>query len=375
MPLKRYSLPILSVLAATALTFAVRPFMGGRDPLFFFSIAVIVSASSGGLTGGLLATALSVVIGFLFLRSTLTVLVLSEPALAVFALFGAVATLIIEKLHRVNQALALAKNEAEAANRKLSERTQALLQANEELQRFAYSLAHDLNTPLRSIAALTDLLVQRNMDRIDESSKECASLIVSTVGRMQRLIKGLLDYATAVEKSGERTEVDTNVLLARALDDLQSVIRLRQAQITADHLPRVVAVESHLIQVFSNLIGNGIKYCPIARTPVIHVSVEDRGEEWEFCVRDNGIGLDMKYANDIFAMFKRLHGGEYDGTGIGLALCKVVVQRHGGRIWVESEIGKGSRFFFTLPKAPGTPPAIAKPTAGEITRLRPDAAD
>lgn len=340
---------------ATGLTFAIQSLFHARAPLIFYSIAVILSASTGGMISGLLATGLSVVLTYFLFRDNTLAILLSQSSPALFAVFGIAATLIIEKLHDINAALSRAKAELEATNQKLSERTEALFQANEELQRFAYSLAHDLNTPLRSISALTDLLVQRNKDRIDDSSKECASLIVSTVLRMQRLIKGLLDYATAVEKPDERTIVDCNSVVERAIADMDSVIKLREAQITVEPLPQVRAVESHLIQVFSNLINNGIKYCPMTRIPVIYICAVEEQNEWKFCVKDNGIGLDMKYASDIFGMFKRLHGGEYEGTGIGLALCKVVVQRHSGRIWVESETGKGSSFYFTLPKEAGTP--------------------
>jgi light-regulated signal transduction histidine kinase (bacteriophytochrome) len=196
------------------------------------------------------------------------------------------------------------------------------------------------------------LLVQRNAEKLDDSSKECAGMIVNRVQRMQSMIKGLLDYAAAVEKPEERAVVDCNELVTRALQDLDSSVKDCGAQITVDSLPSVPATESHLVQVFSNLIGNGIKYRPSIRIPQIHISAIEKESEWVFCVTDNGIGLDMKYAKDIFGMFKRLHNeDEYEGSGIGLALSKIVIERHGGRIWVESELGKGSRFLFTLPKA------------------------
>src|SRR5262249_47020764 len=160
---------------------------------------------------------------------------------------------------------------------------------------------------------------QRNMAKLDESSKECAGMIVSKAQRLQALIKGLLEYAAA-EEHLESTMTDCNGAVERALEDLDSLIEANNAQVTADLLPVVDVSESQLIQVLSNLIGNGIKYRVPTRTPKIHISAKGQGDAWMFCVSDNGMGLDMKHAEDIFAMFKRLHGSaEYEGSGIGLA--------------------------------------------------------
>jgi light-regulated signal transduction histidine kinase (bacteriophytochrome) len=323
--------------------------------LFFFTVAVILSAAYGSIGPGLLATALSIGILLSLFPHEIFVLALARSSLTLslmlFAVIGVAVSIVTGTLHKTNATLVRAKHQLEIANEKLSERTEVLSQANEQLRHFAYALAHDLNTPLRGISALTDLLVQRNAEKLDENSKECAGLIVDKVQRMQSMIKGLLDYAAAVEKPDGRAPTDCNAVVKRAIQDLDSVIETSGAQVTFDPLPAVRATESHLVQVFSNLISNAIKYRPSARKPQIRISAREDGANWCFCVSDNGIGLDMKYADEIFGMFKRLHGsGEYEGSGIGLSLCKMVIQRHGGRIWVESELGKGSNFFFTLPK-------------------------
>jgi light-regulated signal transduction histidine kinase (bacteriophytochrome) len=168
---------------------------------------------------------------------------------------------------------------------------------------------------------------------------------------MQSMIRGLLDYAAAVDNPDERVVTDVNRIVARAVQDLDSAIEATNTRVTWAALPAIYATEALLVRVFANLIGNAIKCRLKGGNPEVHISAAEQKGEWVFCVRDSGIGLDMKYAEDIFGMFKRLHpAGEFEGSGIGLALCKMVIQRHGGRIWVESEVGKGCRFLFTLPK-------------------------
>ncbi len=342
--LKSYSCSVLSVVVAAGLTLAIEPLFHGKAPLFFFTVAAVISAAYGGTGPGLLATGLSVATVLSFFNPDVLVLAVAHSSLILFAALGAGISLILGHLRKTNAALAHAKERLHVANKELSERSEALTQANQELQRFAYALAHDLNAPLRRISALTDLLVERNAEKLDTSSKECAGLIVNTVKRMQSLIKGLLDYAAAAERSEdtleERSLVDCNAVSELAKQDLDSAIRLCDARITITPLPTVPAVENQLVQVFSNLIGNAIKYCPHTRQPQVHISASEQGDDWVFCVRDNGIGIDMKYADEIFGLFKRLHAEhQFEGSGIGLALCKSVVLRHGGRIWS----GVGSR--------------------------------
>ena len=342
---------VLSAGAAACLTAAIEPFFHGKAPLFFFIVAALISAAFGGLGPGLVATALGFAIVVIVFQAQVLVLSAAYSSLVVFVVLGIGISLIMGHLRRKNAELVLAKERLEKANEKLSERSKALAQANEELQRFAYALAHDLSTPLRGISALTELLVHRNMETLDESSKECAQMIVNRVRRTLSMIKGLLDYAAAGQESEEIALVDCNDLVNRAMEDIDSAIRECGAEITVDPLPCIPATGSLLIQVFSNLISNALKYRPSIRKPQIQISASERVDAWAFCVRDNGIGLDMQYAEEIFGMFKRLSQDDsYPGNGIGLALCKMIVERHGGRIWVESEIGKGCRFFFTIPK-------------------------
>ena len=283
---------------------------------------------------------------------------LLHSSLTLFVVGSIGISIIMGRLQKANAAFRRSQQSLEAANKQLSAHAQALARSNDELRRFAYSVAHDLSTPVRSIAALTDLLVQRNASKLDESSLECASLIRDKAVRIQALIKGLLDYAAAVDITCATVSTDAGLAAHRALRDLESVLATTGAQVSVDQLPAVAAAEAPLVQVFTNLISNAIKYRHYARIPQVHVSAATQGDEVVCCVRDNGIGVDMQYASRIFAMFQRLHTDTSDGNGIGLALCKAIVESRGGRIWVESQVGTGSSFYFTLPKAgaAGKPP-------------------
>jgi signal transduction histidine kinase len=347
---RHYAVAVLSAVAAAGLTAAIDPLFHGTAPLFFFIVAALVSAAIGGLGPGLVTTGLGFAIIATFFHAQVLILSVVHSSLIVFVVLGVGISVVMGHLRRNNAALVLAKERLENANEKLSERSKALSQANEELQRFAYALAHDLSTPLRGVSVLTELLVSRNIETLDASSKEYAQMIVSRVQRTLAMINGLLEYAAAGEER-EGTLVDCNDLVNRAMEDLDSAIQECGAEITVVPLPSISASGSHLFQVFSNLMSNALKYRPSVRQPQIQISASERGDDWAFCVRDNGIGLDMQYADQIFGMFRRLHGGDsYPGNGIGLALCKMIVERHGGRIWVESEIGEGCQFFFTIPK-------------------------
>lgn len=349
--LKRYGVSVVAVSIATLLTLAIEPLFGGKAPLAFFTGAVI-GAAAFGVGPGLVAAGLSVVSAW-FLFPAIFVLVLAHSSLTFFALIGVCISVVMGRLQKINAALRQSQVALQRANEQLSAREQLLSKSNEELKRFAYALAHDLNTPVRAIGALTDLLVQRNASRLDDSSKECAGLIIGKVQRMQAMIKGLLDYAAA-EKSPIGVYSDAEVALRKAMQDLDSFIQSSGAEITVTPLPIVAMGENQLVRVFSNLLSNSMKYCHRGRKPIIQISVVEQGGDYAFSVKDNGIGLEMKYAESIFEMFKRLHGDQYEGSGIGLALCKTVIESHGGRIWLESEIGDGTTFHFTVSKAQQT---------------------
>jgi PAS domain S-box-containing protein len=231
----------------------------------------------------------------------------------------------------------------------LQRRTQELARANEELQLFAYVASHDLQEPLRMISSYVQLLARRYKDKLDADGQEFIAFAVDGAARMRGLINDLLAYSR-IDTQGKALEpTDCNDLVKEVLVDLQVAIRENEALVTHDELPTVAADRTQLRQLFQNLIGNAIKFRGDEQ-PAVHLGVEPHGEEWMFSVRDNGIGFDPKFADRIFAIFQRLHGREkYPGTGIGLAVCKKIVERHGGRIWAESQPNHGATFYFTLP--------------------------
>ena len=228
-----------------------------------------------------------------------------------------------------------------------------LKRSNAELEQFAYVASHDLQEPLRMVASYTQLLARRYDARLDNDAREFMSYIVDGATRMKQLIEDLLAYSRVGTKSQDFKPVPAEAALGRALFNLRAAIEEAGAAVTHDPLPIVHADESQLAQLLQNLIGNALKFRSDS-VPRIHVAVAEKEHEWQFEVRDNGIGIERQYFERIFMVFQRLHNkGEYPGTGIGLAICKKVVERHGGRIWVESRPGEGSSFHFTLPKARG----------------------
>jgi light-regulated signal transduction histidine kinase (bacteriophytochrome) len=202
---------------------------------------------------------------------------------------------------------------------------------------------------LRGIAGFAGLLEKRYKGKFDKKADEFIEYIIDDVKRMQTLIKDLLEYSRIETKSKIFRVTNCAVVLEEALSNLRSAIEETKAQVTYDLLPTVMADASQLKRLFQNLIGNAIKFRS-GETPKIHISARQEGNEWLFSIQDNGIGIDPQYSTRIFVIFQRLHARhEYQGTGVGLAICKKIVERHGGRIWAESEPGKGATFYFTLP--------------------------
>jgi len=235
----------------------------------------------------------------------------------------------------------------DATDRKQAE--EALRTTNAELQHFAYALTHDLQEPLRMVVNFTELLGREYAGRLGQGADQYISYSVDGALRIEALLKALLAYWEVAERAQDTfASIDCGAVLAKALANLRAAIAESGAIVTSDPLPTLVAEEVMLMQLFQNLISNSIKYRS-GETPRIHVSAERDAGGWLFAVRDNGIGIDPQDADRVFGMFKRLHGSEIPGTGIGLALCKKVVQRQGGRIWVESEPGRGATFKFTIP--------------------------
>jgi signal transduction histidine kinase len=236
---------------------------------------------------------------------------------------------------------------AEAATADLQQHAQELSRANADLQQFAYSASHDLQEPLRVVALYSQLLQRRYGGQLDTDAEEYIGYLLRGARQMQQLITDLLVYTQTTTVDGELESVtDVCVVLQRVLTSVEP----QSGTVTADPLPLVKVREIHVQQVLQNLIGNAIKYRS-DRHPEIHIWAEPQRDYWLFSVRDNGIGIDPQYSTRIFGIFKRLHGQKYPGTGIGLAICQRIVERYGGRIWVESAPGQGSTFRFTLPAA------------------------
>ena len=229
----------------------------------------------------------------------------------------------------------------------LTARTRELAESNENLQRFAYVVAHDMQTPLRNIGSLTQLLATRLEGSADSELRELMGLILSGVERGRSLIQDLLEYSQISGEARARIgPVDATVQADSAVASLRTAIEESKATVVIDPLPEVLA-DDQLSRVFQNLIENAIKYRGEA-DPYVHVNATRNGDYWQFAVSDNGMGFEMKYADTIFGVFRRLHGQEVEGSGIGLAVCRKLVERYGGRIWVESVPGSGSTFYFIL---------------------------
>jgi PAS domain S-box-containing protein len=245
--------------------------------------------------------------------------------------------------------------EKEIADRKatadeLRKKSEELARSNLELQQFAYIASHDLQEPLRAISGFTELLAKRYKGQMDERADKYINFIIDGTKQMNQVIFDLLEYSRVQTKAHEFGLIDMNSSLKQALRNLQASIKEKDAIITADPLPELSADGIQITQLFQNLIGNALKFQKPGTIPVIHVSAREQGDTWIFSVTDNGIGIDPQYTERIFKIFQRLHAkGDYEGTGIGLAICRRIVERHMGEITVQSEPGVGSTFSFTLP--------------------------
>ena len=231
----------------------------------------------------------------------------------------------------------------------LSKLTEELQRSNSDLEQFAYIASHDLQSPLRNVEGFVQLLARRYKGKLDGKADEFIHYISTGVKDMQTLILDILEYSKVGSGGVAFSQIDASLCISKAISNLKDAIAEKHAEITYDeNLPLVSGDPAQLTSLFQNLIGNAIKFC--TETPKIDLSVKKDGPEYIFSVRDNGIGINPEVSDKIFAVFHRLHTkAEYPGTGIGLAICKKIVERHGGRIWVESEPGKGSTFFFSLP--------------------------
>ncbi len=314
-------------------------------------MARVASNSFGGIMARRLLPAallIPVVLGWLQHEGQRAGLYSPEPGLALLAvadvaLFLSVVWWGVNSLHRMDSKRRLAEHELQETAAKLS-------RSNADLEQFAYVASHDLKEPLRAISGSVQILQERYQKQLDESAEEIIKHTVDGATRMQTLIDDLLTYSRLTAREAPLEPTDCSEILDEALANVELSLKESKAVVTHDPMPVVKADRTQLLQVFQNLLSNGIKYRG-DRTLKLHVGVEDKDHEWLFWVRDNGIGIAPQYATRIFRIFQRLHTRkEYSGTGIGLAVCKKIVERHGGRIWVESEPEEGSTFYFTLSK-------------------------
>lgn len=274
--------------------------------------------------------------GSLFLNLPIHHVFMRVSVLALFIIFGLVIGHILTRLKKTEGIL---KQQAEE-----------LARSNAELEQFAYVASHDLQEPLRMVSSYVQLLARRYKDKLDADADDFIDYAVDGANRMQQLINDLLTYSRlgTLKKDFKSTDCDT--LLAQVLENLQVVIKESNALIELKSLPTITCDSATIGQVFQNLINNAIKFRNV-HPPHIRIAAEEQDDEWIFSVCDNGIGIDPKYAERIFLIFQRLHDRKtYPGTGIGLSICKKIVERHGGRIWVASHPGEGSTFYFSIPK-------------------------
>ncbi len=233
---------------------------------------------------------------------------------------------------------------------KMEELVNELGRSNKELEQFAYVTSHDLKEPLRMVSSFTQLLEKRYKGKMDDDADEFIEYIVEGAKRMQRLLDDLLEYARITNEPKKYESLKMDEIVNESIENLKIVIEENDAEIKYDPLPEIVANRTQMIQLFQNLISNAIKF-KNQETPKIYISNRKDEDKFIFAVEDNGIGIDLKYQEKIFKVFQRLHTiDEYDGTGIGLSITQKIVEQHNGEIWIESELGKGSKFYFSLPR-------------------------
>lgn len=251
-------------------------------------------------------------------------------------------------LDRVNDELRMEISQRQKTEEELQAKSRELERSNADLEHFAYIASHDLQEPLRMVASYLELLAKRYQGQLDEKADKFIGYAVDGAARMQKLIEGLLAYAR-VERQGKALgATDCEAVLQATLLNLQVTIEEKSARVSHDPLPTVLGDADQLTILFQNLIGNALKFCQ-NQPPCVHIGATMQDSEWVFAVRDNGIGIVPEHAGRIFMMFQRLHTRtQYAGLGIGLAIAKKIVERHGGRMWVEAQSGQGSTFFFTL---------------------------
>jgi light-regulated signal transduction histidine kinase (bacteriophytochrome) len=268
----------------------------------------------------------------------------------------------LEKIHELEQELAETNRGLVAMamelEQRVEQRTEALrkvveelARSNKDLEQFAYVASHDLQEPLRQVRAFVQILRDRHLGKLEGDAERYMEFVYEGAVRMSNLVRGLLEYSRVGAKDTGKRPISCQEALEAALANLQASIAEARAVVTHDDLPTVLAEPLQLTQLFQNLIGNAIKFRRDGVAPIIHVKCCRDGRQWLFTVKDNGIGIAPEFREKVFMIFQRLHGREkYPGTGIGLAICKKIVEQHGGKVWIESQVNEGSTFYFTLPE-------------------------
>jgi light-regulated signal transduction histidine kinase (bacteriophytochrome) len=328
-----------------------------------YVLAVSAAAWWGGMLAGFLVSCATIpVLTFIATRGVDVIPAHIDPVgLGVMFFISFLVASVAGNRKRAEKVLRTANEQLEArvcertielqqANAALREANESLRRANSDLQQFAFSASHDLQEPLRTVSIYSQLLGRRYAEHFDEAGLTFLGYLTSSAKRMASLVQDLLTYTRTGQEAELGGEIaDAGEALQAALGGLSASINESAAEVTHVPLPRVPMRSVHLQQIFQNLVGNAIKYRG-AEAPRIYVSCQQQESKWVFSVRDNGIGIDPAYKERIFGIFKRLHtADQYSGTGIGLAICKRIVERYGGSIWVESEAGEGATFFFAIP--------------------------
>ena len=250
----------------------------------------------------------------------------------------------------IERSMDLSSNELIEANSKLEQQAHKLQRSNEELREFAFAVSHDLREPLRTIASYIQLVEMRLKDHVNSETKEFMDFAVSGVKRMQNMLEGMLKYAQVEEGQKDFARQDLNIILDLVIENLQENVKSSKAEIkVVNILPVVKGNRLQLVQLFQQLVSNSLKF-KNANTPLVEINVETRQNDFLFSVFDNGIGVQDSDKRKLFSLFKRGHSGQYEGIGMGLSICKKIVENHNGAIWMDDETPQGTRIFFTLPK-------------------------
>jgi chemotaxis family two-component system sensor kinase Cph1 len=250
----------------------------------------------------------------------------------------------------IERSMDLSSNELIEANNKLEQQAHKLRRSNEELREFAFAVSHDLREPLRTIASYIQLVELRLKDHVSSETKEFMDFAVSGVKRLQNMLEGMLKYAQVEEGQKDFAKQDLNIIVELSLENLQENIKTSKAEIKVETaLPHIKGNRLQLVNLFQQLIGNSLKFNS-ETTPVVSINVEPRQNDFLFSVFDNGIGVQETDKTKLFSLFKRGHSGQYEGIGMGLSICKKIVENHSGAIWIDTETKQGTKIFFTLPK-------------------------